>query len=276
MGRMDQRLGPGQFFGLLRERRDIPGFVLTEYQYAPRLRARRHAHALPYFCVVLEGGYTEQLGAQERSHDVSTVSFHPAGEEHADHFHGTGARIFSVELEGSWMARHGAPSAAATEPACFRGGPLAALVLRIHREFHQMDDVSGLAIEGLSLEVLAAAWRERAAGLRSGPPVWLRRARELASERCAEPVTLAVLAGEVGVHPMHLVREFRRHYGQTVGEFVRHQRVERSCRRLRESSAPIAAIALEVGFSQQSHFTRVFKRAMGTTPAAYRRATRLA
>jgi AraC family transcriptional regulator len=82
--------------------------------------------------------------------------------------------------------------------------------------------------------------------------------------------SLGEIAQSAGVTADHLAREFRRHHGSSVGEYVRGLRVELACRRLAESDDPLAEIALAAGFYDQSHFTRTFKRRMGTTPAAFR------
>ena len=55
------------------------------------------------------------------------------------------------------------------------------------------------------------------------------------------------------------------------GEYVRRQRIALACRSLAESDMPLADVAIEAGFADQSHFTRTFKRQLGVTPAAYRR-----
>jgi AraC family transcriptional regulator len=68
-----------------------------------------------------------------------------------------------------------------------------------------------------------------------------------------------------------LSREFRRYYSCTVGEYVRHLRIEYACRLLSASNASLAEIALAAGFFDQSHFARNFKWQTGMTPHEYRR-----
>jgi AraC family transcriptional regulator len=75
------------------------------------------------------------------------------------------------------------------------------------------------------------------------------------------------------VHPGYLASAFRRHFGCTIGEFVRRQRIALACRALTDGDAPLADVAIEAGFADQSHFTRTFKRQLGMTPAAYRKTT---
>ena len=134
----------------------------------------------------------------------------------------------------------------------------------------QPDALSPLAVEGLTLEILAAAARlDRDAG-RALPP-WLRQARELLDDRFAEPLSLGEVAAAVGVHPVHLAACFRRHFRASVGEYLRQRRVEAAARLLTATDTPLAEVALAVGFADQSHFTRTFRRHTGRTPSRYRR-----
>ena len=82
------------------------------------------------------------------------------------------------------------------------------------------------------------------------------------------------LARELGVDRSHLARSFRGHFRRTLGEFVRELRVDHVRRALVETNRPLAELALEAGFADQSHCTRVFRRLIGRTPARYRRAAR--
>jgi AraC family transcriptional regulator len=92
--------------------------------------------------------------------------------------------------------------------------------------------------------------------------------------RFSEPLSLATVAHEVGMHPAHLAREFGRWYHCTVGEYLRTLRIEFAQQALAASDAPLGVIALQAGFCHQSHFNRTFIRLIGMTPGAYRALTR--
>jgi AraC family transcriptional regulator len=104
-----------------------------------------------------------------------------------------------------------------------------------------------------------------------GVPRWLQAVRDRLADGCLDPPSLAELAAGASVHPNHLAAAFRRHFGDTVGGFVRRRRVELACRMLTATRTPLAEVALRTGFADQSHFTRTFRRLVGVTPAAYRR-----
>jgi AraC family transcriptional regulator len=140
---------------------------------------------------------------------------------------------------------------------------------RAYDEFRCTDDVSALAVEGLTLELLAEGARRRTPG-GSHPPRWLQHVRDLLHEAFRQRLTLDGIAGSVGVHPAHLARVFRQLQGCTVGEYVRSLRIEYACHCLRTSDTALATLALAAGFSDQSHFSRVFKRQTGMSPAVFR------
>jgi AraC family transcriptional regulator len=110
----------------------------------------------------------------------------------------------------------------------------------------------------------------------SGRPQWLEQARERIHADLAARPSLTGLAESVGVHPVTLARAFRRAFGCTVGEYVRTLRIERATRQLAETDLPLAVIALAEGFSDQSHFSNLFRQHNGLSPFQFRRAVRSA
>ena len=102
-------------------------------------------------------------------------------------------------------------------------------------------------------------------------PSWLGRVKERMHEEFGDEIRMRDLADEAGVHPVHLARAFRRSEKLTPGEYLQRVRVRAACQRLLQAEYPLVAIALECGFADQSHFTRVFQKFTKTTPAQFRR-----
>jgi len=103
-------------------------------------------------------------------------------------------------------------------------------------------------------------------------PAPVRRAREYLFANLADNVTLADLAAVAGVGTFRLLRAFRKVHGVPPHRYQLAQRIERAKRLIRDQAGPLAAIAFETGFADQSHLTRNFKRWAGVTPYAYARA----
>ena len=85
-----------------------------------------------------------------------------------------------------------------------------------------------------------------------------------------QDLTLESLAQQISFSPYHFARLFRQATGESPHQFVLHLRVEKAQGLLKETDASLAHIALESGFANQSHLTRIFKRHLGLTPRAYR------
>ena len=262
-------LEPGRFYGVNRSERHVGGLILSETHYRPGLRIPSHIHQRAYFGFLLGGGYWEQLGNRAVTFVPLSLVFHPPREVRRGDISRVGARLFHVELPGAWMERlrefGGVPDAALDH----HGGPLVAQARTLYREFRRPDAASPLVIEGVILEMLGAL-------LRSPPtpeaaPTWLGRAREILDAAGVVTPSLASIAAEVGVPPVRLARAFRRTYGESAGDYVRRERIRRACERLLDPNVSLADVAAELGFADQSHFTRAFKNQVGITPGVWRR-----
>lgn len=183
---------------------------------------------------------------------------------------GQGARLFDFTLNMpthrlvSRVDASGARDRVAQNPSL-----LTELFLQIYRKFSAMDAGSLQSLENALMEISTSG-----SGRHDRP--WLEQARAILQEEFTEQPTLSVIAAKVGVHPVHLAREFRRRYGSSVGEYVRKLRVEFACHQLLASDDPPVKIATAAGFVDQSHFSRTFKRFLGTTPGRYRAALKSA
>jgi AraC family transcriptional regulator len=133
--------------------------------------------------------------------------------------------------------------------------------------------VSRFAIEGALLLLVAELSRLPEPGEQRRPR-WLSVVEEAIEASVAEPPTVAELAALAGVHASHLLRTFRRHHGTTVANYARRRRIERARAEMAKSTRTLSMIALDAGFSDQSHFTRVFRAAFGETPGQYARSLR--
>lgn len=151
-----------------------------------------------------------------------------------------------------------------------RGGMFSTPAMRIWKEMRFIDNASTLAMEGLSLELIAELSRHSNLVSERQLPFWLKRVREILYAHFSEPISLVNLARTVDIHPVHLAREFRKFYGCTLGEYVRNLRIEFACRKLSASDMPLVEISLAAGFSHQAHFSRIFKRRIGIPPREFR------
>ncbi len=125
-----------------------------------------------------------------------------------------------------------------------------------------------LVLEAHVFEMLGAITALRPSEMQSperAVPGWFGRVKDRLHDGFRDRLRMRDLAREAGVHPVHLARVFRQIEKRTPGDYQHCLQVRAACELLRDPEWPLAAIAAECGFADQSHFTRVFRRMAGTT-----------
>jgi AraC family transcriptional regulator len=251
----------------------LDGFAVIEAWFPAQETLSRHTHDRACVAVMLDGSFDLHFTAKSYDCSPTTVFTEPAGESHANFIGPRGAHVVVVQPDPSRTELLHPFTGLLERASHRRHAGIAERALRLARELDGVDDLSGLAAEGIVLEMLVTLARLNQGSTR-GPPAWLLRAQELLHAQFSESLRTAEVAGAVGVHPAHLARGFRAHFKLSMGSYVRRLRLDWAARELVQSDASLANVALAAGFADQSHFTRFFKRHTGLTPNAYRRMMR--
>lgn len=265
---VEQRLAGGNFYGSVASKQTVGGAIFTQLHHSQARKLPAHSHELPFFCLFLGGDYAEKYCHRDVQFRPFSLSFRPAGNLHQDEIGPRGARMFGIEIEGDWQRRLRSCSGKLDIAYDFEGGELLWLGLKLYSETRTLLDPSDLQVESLVSELLGSVTckPERY----TAAPFWLRRIREKLKVDFRERVTMDDLSREAGVHPVHLSRVFRRCTGQGIGEYVHRLRIREACERMLSPEASLADISSDMGFADQSHFTRTFHRITGTSPGAFR------
>jgi AraC family transcriptional regulator len=255
--------------GVLMASAVVNGFTVAELRFPPGYVQPDFEPELPYIAVVLDGSLRKSFRLRTINLGRADGVTMPAGAAHGARFGADGARIVIVKASSasSLVADH------LDRLVRLDGVGFSRLGWLLAAELRALDAMAPLAAEGLALELLATATRVATADRAQRPsPRWLASAEEVLRTRTGECIRLSDLAEAVGVHPIHLARTFRARHGVSVGEYGRRVRIEWAAAEIARGDASLAAVATEAGFSDQSHFTRLFKRYVGTTPARFRAA----
>lgn len=260
-----------EFFSPVVRRYRIAGLSLTLLRQRERRELPSHGHRNAYFSFLMSGSYRERVGNSVLEPGVPAVVFHPSDLEHADAYGPEGGQILAIEMEPSWLSAWGAPAVTRSAPKEIEGEGVLPGAWALHLELASSGVPLALTIENHVAELVA----ELVPAVRKSEPSyphWLRRVVEKLHAEFADPPSMSALAHDNGVHPAHLSRTFRRYLGCSPTTFVHRQRVRHVWRRLTRDDAPsLAEVALEAGFSDQSHCTRVFRRLVGSPPGAFLR-----
>ncbi|HEU4537240.1 MAG TPA: AraC family transcriptional regulator [Polyangiaceae bacterium] len=267
------------------------GWRVTEVvcRAGPRDRPFEECHEWTSIAAVLEGAFTYR---SVRGRALLAAGSLLLGEGGAcfecGHEHGRGDRCVAFQFAPALVEETGAGV-----PGAGRGGfrhagipPLEALLPAFARaRMLARDHDPGLAegaaggaagaAEGLALDVLATALAlDR--GVAEAPcsaheEARAARAARLIEARYAEPLTIAGLAGDVGLGRRRFAAAFKRAIGVTPYNYLLNRRLTAAAERLGAGDgASVLAIALDVGFGDLSEFTRRFRAKFGRPPAAYR------
>lgn len=250
---------------------EVGGLSLTHAWFPAGAMLHPHEHERPVLAVMLTGSFELSISGRWRDCEPDTVFSEPAGERHANRI-GTGGAEVMVVQPSPTMQLPGACLRLLHRPVNFRHGQMAALGRRLRGELASGDSLAELGMEGIALEMLALASRQREAD-RAGnaPPEWLGRVVQVIHDRYLDNLSIEDVAREADVHPAHVARVFRSHYHVPLATYMRRLRLDWAAARLLENDVPLATLALRAGFADQSHFTRAFRRHTGLTPGRFRR-----
>lgn len=252
--------------------RKLQNFVLQKNAYVQGSQSSVHSHEKPRFVFILRGKFAEIYERKKRECVPFMTIFRPASEKHSEDYYGKGIVCLRIDIQPEWLERLDQYNVKLDISMDFSGPELVTLINKLNTEFDDFDAFSALAIEAIMLETAAfIARRENKSHSKYKNPRWLLTAKDYIHAEFSNQLTVAEIAAAANIHPVHLARVFRRCYGSTIAEYIRRLRVDSARVALTTSDETLSEIALNAGFSDQSHFSKTFKRLLNQTPAEYRK-----
>jgi len=225
----------------------VAGTTVTIVRYAPFQEIRPHAHGEEGLTIVLRGTFLEEAQHRTMLADAGSVATRPYGLRHTNRFGPNGAVILAVIPDGDRFDEPIREWNWAEIPVAFRAG----LRLVARDEDALPDLLATLGPRQRSDKVVAA------------------RARRILDDFEARP-SVSTLAQTIGVHPVHLARQFRQAYGVSPRDYHTLQMVKRATTSILGSTTPLSQIAHDCGFADHSHMCRAFRRVAGWSPSRLR------
>jgi hypothetical protein len=125
-------------------------------------------------------------------------------------------------------------------------------------------------VDNVFIDVYHKFIKERKAQKRT--PGWVKELKAIIQDQIDTSLTLAEISRSLDIHPSYLSREFSKHFDNlSFGEYIRKLRIEKAMQLMEQNQYSLTEIAYLTGFSDQSHFTRIFKQHTGKNPSAYRK-----
>jgi YesN/AraC family two-component response regulator len=125
-------------------------------------------------------------------------------------------------------------------------------------------------VDHLFIDVFNKFIKQKAAKKKT--PDWVKELKEIIQDQIDTNLSLTDISKSLDIHPSYLSREFSRHFDNlSFGEYIRKLRIEKAVELMKTTKYSLTEIAYLTGFSDQSHFTRIFKQHNGKNPSAYRK-----
>ena len=249
------------------------GFVMMETQLEPSSQVPMHTHKNATIVLILSGQYRETFRGSSAPHPPMTIIAKPSGEKHSNEIGQDGAHCLVIELTDEKIREMNGHVQACHSPLAQRHGPASAIGLRIVQELREPDSLTPLALEGAALQLLVELSRNPPE-IYGVEPSWMKMVVDLLQTSAPGEISLSTLASTVGVHPVHLARTFRRTHGCSIGQYARKMQLDLVMRMLTRTDEPLSDVAIAAGFYDQSHMSRIVKRASGMNASQIRAAAR--
>ena len=137
-------------------------------------------------------------------------------------------------------------------------------------KYHQKERHTQNPVEHLLIEVFEKYLKQQKSVKKI--PGWAKELKEIIQDQIDTNITLKQLSKNLDINPAYLSREFSKYFDDlSFGEYIRKLRIEKAIEYLHIPGYSLTKIAYLTGFSDQSHFTRIFKKHTGQNPSAYRK-----
>ena len=191
-------------------------------------------------------------------------------ETHYGSKHSKEAAGFHLEFERSWLKKNGVNLDIFECSKLIQNPKVHFLFIKLYREFLQNDTYSELTIELLLLQICDVLSDSKNRNSTQEVPIWIEHLKELIHFDKAD-LNLKHLSEQLGVHPVHISRAVPKYLSVSLGEYIRQQKLKKAIPLLLSTDQSLTKIAYEVGFSDQSHFNRVFNAVFDMNPSTYRK-----
>jgi AraC-like DNA-binding protein len=234
---------------------------------------RPHVHEVPHLVMVFRGRVVDMRGDREHLIGAGHVVLHPPHIMHENQILGPDATLLAIDLTGPSAEAVTALYGGVAQNVRFTFESVRSVPEHIREEALRGDAAASRIIPALVEQLLALG--TRVVARERNLPEWLLQAEGIVRRSYGERLTAAELAMRTGISASRLTHGFRDLLGRSLGDFLREVRLGAAVRALLETDRRIGDIALESGFADQSHLTRVFREAKGCTPLEYRRRARI-
>lgn len=243
------------------------GISIVETEYQNKVYEGWHSHNNAHITLFLKGGTTEKRKNFNENIGPGSLLFYHSDELHLNQNTLFPSRNINLEIEED-LLKELQLNEAMIEKSIENSTLTKFLILKIFKETQSADVFSND-----NIKMLFAQFSQNNNYLEryEKSPFWVKSLHELLNDCWNENPNLNDLAEVLHLNPITISKHFPKYFGCTLGEYMRRIKINRSLSLIHSSSENLTEIAMQCGFSDQSHFIRTFKNQTGFLPKQFQK-----
>lgn len=255
-------LKKGEFYGTNYQKSTFENIIITDTEYTHD-KVDWHYHENPYFTYLLQGKLFESNKKESYYLEPGNLLFHNWQDAHYNIKPPGFARGFHIELNENWFSNFDIEITDFEGSSNLKNPLIKNLMNKVFVESKVNDQYSNLSIETSLIDIFSSI--KEAKETNSKKTIWVNQLQELILEEQID-YSLKNLSSILGIHPIHLSREFNKYFGTSLGNYIRLLKINKAFCLLTSNKFSMTEICYQCGFYDQSHFISNFKRVYNTTP----------
>lgn len=261
------KLGKGTYTGNINTEIAQHNVLVSIIHYQPdQVTTGLHYHENPHLCLLLQGCDKELRKGVSYVRTCGELYFYPAGDAHATVSQKQLTKSLVIEFEDSFLKKNNL-SESLIETVIRQNPTVKLKLLKLLCVTGTDGSCQSIAIESLIFNLFSCTEHFSVKKI----PAWLKQVDECTRENWDQPFSLEDLSAITGVHPVTISKYFSYYFHCTLSEYIRKLRIEKSIPLIKNTTMRLTEIAYQCGFSDQSHFIRIFKDTTGFLPNELRK-----
>lgn len=261
-----QALENGHHFGNLKSEQRVGKIKFSEYTIGDKQSMPPHFHKSGYFSFLMEGQISETINNHSYLRFPGMVVYHPPDIPHVNTLNTQKASLFHIE----WVD---ARKDILNNPENLREIQLIfdeKIIKQIRSIYIDLNkDMNRLQIENKVTDLFLNCEKSNCKKQFVKRPDWLDELLIYINENYSKTLSLGHLSDVVQKHPVHISRTFSKYMFCSVVSYITKLRIEYAASRIKNKDVPLVQLAYDLGFSDQSHFSRTFKEYVNLSPSLY-------
>ena len=264
-------LANGTYYGRQNSEMSFNGVLLSQYDYTID-KTDWHYHENPYFMFVLKGNMIDGNKKTKTLCPSGSLMFNNWEEVHYGSKHSNNASGFHLEFQKQWLENNNFQINLLEGSQLIQNPQIHFLFAKLYHEFIISDIYSNVSVELLLLQICNEL-TEVKDNTAKETPNWIHELKEILHYDDTSELSLQYLSDQLNIHPVHISRSAPKYLFTSLGEYIRKHKIKKAIPLLFDSKNSLTSIAHQTGFSDQSHFNRVFKYYFSMNPSLYRKNT---